>query len=144
MEHIGTFRSCHAEAFRPELDAATEVLVVLVAGKDAFLWLARIEHQACDAEDCRQLIQIAAHRIGEHDTARGIVDALAVEQAQVGADFEDLEGGVRRQQRVERGVQGLQCRQRLIEHGFEIEHFDDRRGWQLGEIDTGERAGCHG
>ena len=70
--------------------------------------------------------------------------ALAIKQAQVGADLQDLEGRVRRQQRVEGGIQGLQCGQRFIEHGFEIEHFDDRRCRQLGQIDTGERAGCHG
>ncbi|KAG1601435.1 hypothetical protein G6F46_013955 [Rhizopus delemar] len=144
MKYIRTLRPGHAEAFRAQLDTAAEIFIALVAWRDALLRLARVQYLAGDAEDRSEMVQVAADRIGQHHATCGVVDALAVEQAQVGADLEDLESRVRRQQRVEGGIQGLQRSQRFIEHGFEIEHFDDRRGRQLGQIDTGERAGCHG
>jgi hypothetical protein len=103
MEYIGTFRFRHAEPFRAQLDAAAEVLIALISRWNAFLRPARVEHLADDAEDRGEVVQVAATGIGQHHATRGVVDTLAIEQAQVGADLQDLEGRVRRQQRVEGG-----------------------------------------
>lgn len=101
VEDVSEFGSCDGEAFGREHDAGTQRGVVLEDLRDVEDRVGGRNDKPCDADQRGKVVEVGAGRIGEHDAARTVVEALAQDELAIGADLEQLDHGIGLERRVE-------------------------------------------
>ena len=92
MEEVAAGRAGGRGSFQSELHTTAQPVVVFGERRPGRygLGIARRQPLTFDTEERRQLVEVGAGGLCQHDTAGGVVDPLAQDELAVGGDFQQL------------------------------------------------------